>query len=535
MLGRSDTPADREVLNNLLTSWRLKLGYFSIFAALPTILASQSVEARSEDVETPTTNSLDRAARFAAKSKECRAKPDFLRRQSEFRLPHQLGGLDLVKAFTGDDDCPGRPIPGGSYTAAAPYVDTGNTTGANDTVSRVNPYYYCYPGSYYETTANGPDLVYSFTLTGRGPNPRIDVSTTSATYRPMIYVLEDSNFSGGGCPGGTGNQFVCPRGWRFASSPGGSVALDRNVLRYLPLNTPLHLFIDSRIAGPNDSGPYTLRMQDLSIAPAPPLGVQKRNDFDGDGRADLSVFRPSNRTWYLNLSSGGSRIFQFGLATDKIAPMNLRNGFGTRVAVFRDGVWWTDYDQYYTSLVQFGAPNDIPVPADYTGDGNDDLAVYRNGTWIIHPSIGSERIVYFGLAGDKPVPADYDGDARVDQAVYRNGVWHVNRSTQGYAIIQFGLATDTPVVGDYDGDGRTDLAVYRNGVWYLQQSTDGLAVFQFGLAGDIPVPDDYDGDGKTDLAVYRNGTWYLLQSTSGLAIQQFGLAGDKPVPAAFIP
>ena len=68
-------------------------------------------------------------------------------------------------------------------------------------------------------------------------------------------------------------------------------------------------------------------------------------DFDGDGKSDLSVFRPGNTNWYRQLSSSGAEVGgQFGLASDKI------------------------------------------VPADYDGDGKTDVAVYRNGTWYLNRS-----------------------------------------------------------------------------------------------------------------------------------------------------
>ena len=257
-------------------------------------------------------------------------------------------------------------------------------------------------------------------------------------------------------------------------------------------------------------------------------------DFDGDGKADISVFRPSDRTWYLNQSTNGFSATQFGLSTDKITPADFDGDGKTDISVYRDGVWYwlASSNNYSFNARQFGIASDIPVPADYTGDGRADLAIYRNGTWWIQDLTNNQtQVVNFGISTDKPVAADYDGDGRADQAVYRgSGEWHLNRSTQGYTVINFGLATDKPVIGDYDGDGRTDQAVYQNGIWYLLQSTNGFATFPFGIASDIPAPADYDGDGRTDIAVYRNGTWYIWQSSNGsISYQQFGLASDIPI------
>jgi len=260
-------------------------------------------------------------------------------------------------------------------------------------------------------------------------------------------------------------------------------------------------------------------------------------DFDGDARSDISVFRSSNRTWYLNQSTVGFSATQFGLSTDKITPADFDGDGKTDIAVFRDGVWyWINSSNNQFNVVKFGLANDIAVPADFTGDGRAELAVYRGGVWwSLNLSNNQTNAIQFGNSTDKPVVADYDGDGRADQAVYRNGEWHLNRSTQGYTVIQFGISTDKTVQADYDGDGRADQAVYRDGVWYVLRSSQGFTAFQFGVSTDIPTPADYDGDGKTDAAVYRNGVWYLLQSTKRISIQQFGLTNDKPVPAAFLP
>jgi (2Fe-2S) ferredoxin len=463
-----------------------------------------------------------------------RRTPEFLQRQSNFVLPHQTGKYNnIISALAGGDDCPGNAIPAGTYTAAAPFTDSGDTTGANNTVRDV--------GGYYGSPAEGADHIYSFTLTGRGQNPQIQVTSTSTTYRPMIYILDSR--TGGGCPAGTNNIASTNLIMLSLSSPQGTATLDRNLLRFLPLNVPLYLFVDSRDSGVNSSGPYTLRMQDVGIAPAPAPPTRTSFDFDGDGRSDISVFRPSNGVWYLNRSTQGLSAAPFGLSNDKLVPADYDGDGRTDVAVYRDGTWYLQRSQAGFIGVSFGTAEDIPVPADFTGDGRAELAVYRGGVWYtLDLQNNQSNAVQFGLSTDKPVAADYDGDGRADYAVYRDGIWYLLRSTQGFAAIQFGLPTDKLVPADYDGDGKTDVAVFRpsNGFWYLRHSLGGLRSVHFGFATDLPVPADYNGDYIADIAVFRpsNGTWYIRTNqffiTSFTSVA-FGEATDKPVPNAFVP
>ncbi len=264
--------------------------------------------------------------------------------------------------------------------------------------------------------------------------------------------------------------------------------------------------------------------------------IRTRFDFDGDGRADISVFRPSDGVWSLRRSSLGISDTQFGLSTDKITPADYDGDGKTDIAVYRDGTWYLLRSTDGFLAVQFGLASDIPQPADFSGDGRAELAVYRGGNWFTLNLVNNQfNAVQFGNSTDKPVVGDYDGDGRADYAVYRDGTWYLLQSTQGFAATQFGLPTDKLVPADYDGDGKTDLAVYRDGFWYLQQSSQGFTAFQFGFASDVPAPADYDGDGRADVAVFRDGTWYLQQSTNGFSAVQFGLATDTPVPAAYLP
>lgn len=284
-----------------------------------------------------------------------------------------------------------------------------------------------------------------------------------------------------------------------------------------------------------------------------------RFDFDGDKRADVSVFRPDSGYWYLLNSTTGFNSVQFGVATDKIVPADYDGDGKTDIAVWRVNPSNPNLANFYilnssnnsVRVEQLGSSGDLPMAtADWDGDGRSDPAVYRDGAnggqsyFFYRPS--SQPAVNFvsvpwGIGGDKPVVGDYDGDAKADAAVFRpsNGIWYILRSRDGFSAIQFGASTDKPVVGDYDGDGRADVAVYRpsEGNWYQLRSTEGFYAVQFGNSTDLLVPADYDGDGKTDVAVFRpdGGNWYQLRSTLGFGAVQFGANGDRPIPNAFIP
>jgi hypothetical protein len=103
----------------------------------------------------------------------------------------------------------------------------------------------------------------------------------------------------------------------------------------------------------------TIGAQSVTVNQAGASG--KRFDFDGDNKADISVFRQGS--WYLLQSTAGFSAAQFGISTDRLVPADYDGDGKSDLAVYRGGTWYLLGSQTGFTATQFGINNDLPVPA----------------------------------------------------------------------------------------------------------------------------------------------------------------------------
>jgi hypothetical protein len=238
---------------------------------------------------------------------------------------------------------------------------------------------------------------------------------------------------------------------------------------------------------------------------SPSLDIPFSGDFDGLGKAELAVYRPSTHTWFLNKFSGVA-TFNLGGAGDIPVAGDFEGNGVTDVGVFNPstGLWTIALSTGVTTLgpVTGARAGDIPVPGNYDATGRDELAVFRPSTgdfFFAGPSqVTNVKVkTAAGATGDLPVPGAYDNTAAVrktEPAVFNPGTGKFTILGPGGVTrtIQF-QPGDVPAPGDYLANGKTQAAVVRPAGAGLDQfvvdnGSGGTVVLgPFGNVGDIPV------------------------------------------------
>jgi hypothetical protein len=198
-------------------------------------------------------------------------------------------------------------------------------------------------------------------------------------------------------------------------------------------------------------------------------------DMDGDRRSDLVIWRSTTGTWFwltssTNYSYASAGVKQWGDGQwGDIPLLGDFDGDGKAdLTVWRSyngSFYWltssTAYNWAYANLRQWGNSTlqDQPMLADLDGDGKVELVVWRPGTgtwfWLTSASLyGTADQVQWGSQyyGDIPLLMDFDGDGRSDIAVWRasSATWYWLPSSKNfdkalYGIRFFGVTGDMPI------------------------------------------------------------------------------------------
>lgn len=182
-------------------------------------------------------------------------------------------------------------------------------------------------------------------------------------------------------------------------------------------------------------------------------------DYDGDGITDLAIFNNyygSVSGYVIDYSSNGFNGPDFdswyqGLPpTDMPAPADY-DGDGKADLSLKNtsGQWGIDYaaDGFTGWNVVYSGYGYgyeyVPAPADFDGDGKADLVVLHktsggNGWGIDYSANGFGGIEawhngHITYSYTKPMPSDYDGDGRADIAVKNDdGYWAIDYAADGF-------------------------------------------------------------------------------------------------------
>jgi hypothetical protein len=308
-------------------------------------------------------------------------------------------------------------------------------------------------------------------------------------------------------------------------------------------------------------------------------------DFDGDGKTDFAVHRARLvggdlvLDWFVARSSDNVlRHWQWGLGhgfdPDIAIPEDFDGDNKTDVAVWRSSTT-TGQSFFYilnssdgtVRVEQFGQGgiDNAIVTGDYDGDGRADPAVYRavggQNYYIYRGSLnnpnGNLTFVPWGFGFSVSTHnGDFDGDGKRDFCVRLpgSGIFALLRSSDsGIEYVHWGLSGETTAFGDYDGDGKTDFGVRRIAGaqnefhWYILERDGGgtgAAPIVWGGSGfgdnaGRTFVGDYDGDGRADIAVYRRNftsgqpnTFLVRKSSDGsMMAYQLGTGSDLPIAA----
>ena len=279
---------DKVIFGSFITKFkRYQAAGYSLAAAVCYVLAGQPNAWAATDNKpvrlVPANEELEKEFNRRIAACKSRSLLDRLREKSSLQR-EKFSSIEPSLAMAGGDDCAAAVnMPAG----AGLFTDTGNTTGANNTVTAVQA------GCTDYTTQAGPDHIYRFVLpalASRQATCTIQLVTPPGTDDHSIYTLSQG---GGGCPSGTANSVTnCVNGADTVFSGGGTETITDAEMDAMPAGI-YYLFIDSfyPASDPDSAGPYTLNFNCNRLAvTASSVSVGGRvTTADGRGLSNVRV------------------------------------------------------------------------------------------------------------------------------------------------------------------------------------------------------------------------------------------------------
>ena len=155
-------------------------------------------------------------------------------------------------------------------------------------------------------------------------------------------------------------------------------------------------------------------------------------DWDGDGATEIGVFRPSIGWWFLDYNGDGTwsgcsadRCYNLGISEDRPVTGDWNGDGKTEIGVFRPSIgwWFVDVNGNGTwngcsidGCYNFGIAEDLPVTGDWNGDGFAEIGVFRSSTgwWFLDYNgndtwndCTTDRCYQFGISVDTPVTGSF--------------------------------------------------------------------------------------------------------------------------------
>jgi hypothetical protein len=306
-----------------------------------------------------------------------------------------------------------------------------------------------------------------------------------------------------------------------------------------------------RVINPGPGSPNRLLYSIFSAPPVSTVGQAVPRDYDGDGRADVSIKYNDGR-WRIDYASNGFGAWDatyqgYGGTEAKPAPADYDGDGRADLSTKSDnGNWgidyaWNGFGAFDVIYPGYGGAESRVAPADYDGDGRADLCTHatNTGQWRIDYASNGYGVWDFNYGGygyseNREAPADYDGDGRADISVHSTtqSVWAIDYARTGlgvggwdFAYGGYGYAPNREASADYDGDGRADIAIKADdqGRFNIDYAWNGFGVggwdasyLGYGFSDTVPAPGDYDGDGRADFAVKTDaGLWRIDYASNG--------------------